>query len=146
MKLDTKSRFPKKVMINNEVHLFPRISPREADEQEALVEWMNLKKIFHFAIPNGGKRTQREGINFKRQGVVAGAPDLMIPLARLGYHGLFIELKRQTGGVVTPPQQKMLAKLTSEGYLAVVCKGSFEAMKVIEEYLKLNKSIESTHL
>ena len=29
----------------------------------------------------------------KRQGVKAGVPDIMLPAARAGYHGLYIELK-----------------------------------------------------
>ena len=66
----------------------------EAQEQETVVQWCEWNRIPVFAIPNGGKRDAAEAAHMKRQGVRAGVPDLCIPLARGGYHGLVIELKR----------------------------------------------------
>jgi len=107
----------------------------EAKEQENLVYYLRLKKIPFFAIPNGGSRNKIEAANLKRQGVVAGVPDMMIPVPNKNYAGLFIEMKRKKGGVVSKYQKEWISRLNSLGYKAVVCKGFEEAKKVIEEYM-----------
>lgn len=71
----------------------------EATEQERVISWCGynadrhpeLKLIYH--IPNGGSRNELEAANLKRQGVKAGVPDLTLPVALNGYHGLYIEMK-----------------------------------------------------
>ena len=71
----------------------------ESGHQEALFEWAayhmdcmpELEYMHH--IPNGGKRDKRTAVALKRQGVKAGVPDICLPVARNGYHGLYIELK-----------------------------------------------------
>ena len=89
--------------------------------------------IVHAA--NGGKRPKRTAAGLKHGGVRKGYPDLIIDIARNGYHGLRIELKTETGGVVSPEQNERLKMLNSEGYLAVVCKGFDEAIKTITDYM-----------
>ena len=107
----------------------------------ALFEWAamttcvmpELGALFH--IPNGGKRGKAEAARFKRMGVKPGVPDMFLPVARGGYHGLFIELKRQDGGRVSIDQQAWLTRLGVNGYCAVVCKGWDEAREMIVKYL-----------
>ena len=53
--------------------------------------------VLLFHIPNGGRRDTAEAANLKKQGVKPGVPDLFLPVARGGYHGLFIEMKRRDG-------------------------------------------------
>ena len=80
----------------------------EATEQERVINWATfyakdfpeLDLLHH--IPNGGSRNQLEAANLKRQGVKAGVPDLCLPVARNGKHGLYVEMKweqnhRETG-------------------------------------------------
>ena len=88
-----------------------------------------------FAIPNGGYRHYRTAAELKEEGVKSGVPDIMLPVARGGYNGLFIEMKRTTGGRVSETQQKFLKSLNDNGYLAVVCKGFEEARETILRYL-----------
>ena len=52
----------------------------------------------------GGKRDAKTATILKRQGVKAGVPDLHLPVARGGYHGLYIELK--VGDNTTTKKQK----------------------------------------
>ena len=94
-----------------------------------------LQLMFHVA--NGGSRHPYEAHNLKEQGVKPGVPDICLPVARGGYHGLYIELKRLKGGRVEECQQWYLANLSRQGYKAVVCKGWEAARDVIEEYLAL---------
>lgn len=111
----------------------------EEQEQALLHQWSlrhpdsRLKLLF--AIPNGGQRNAIVGAKLKATGVKKGVPDLLLPIPNKTHHGLFIELKRVKGGNVSPEQKTWLAKLSEQGYMAVVCKGFDEAKKVIEQYL-----------
>lgn len=116
--------------------------PSESVEQQWLFNWARLSRgkypelnlMYH--IPNGGKRSGvREGAKLKREGVKAGVPDIHLPVARKGFHGLYIELKRRKGGSVKATQKKWLEDLKEQGYYACICRGADEAMKVIENYL-----------
>ena len=107
----------------------------EADEQAAVIRWCELSHIPVFHIPNGGARDVRTGAMLKRQGVRRGVPDLCIPIARGGYHGLYVEMKTKTGKT-TPEQETWLRRLDSEGYRAVVCHGFREAVDEIHDYAK----------
>ena len=114
----------------------------EADEQKLLFQWSEwyagqhpeVRLMFH--IPNGGSRNPIEGKHLKEQGVKAGVPDILLPVARHGAHGLFIEMKRSKGGVLSRFQSEMLTDLMLNGYRCAVCHGYEEAKQVIEEYLK----------
>lgn len=116
-------------------------TPNEDAEQIALMQWAEmqsgkypqLKMLFH--IPNGGKRNPREAARFKQMGVKPGVPDLYLPIKRGEYYGLFVELKRQKGGIVSPYQRYWLQKLRAEGYAAEVCRGCNDAQGVILRYL-----------
>lgn len=59
---------------------------------EQRVKWPELRWMF--AIPNGGGRSMAQGSILKAEGVKAGISDLMLPFARHGYHGFFIEMKK----------------------------------------------------
>lgn len=116
--------------------------PTEAQEQETLFDWARIMEgrypelaLLH-AIPNGGSRHPVEAMHLKAQGVKPGIPDIFLPVARHGYHGLYIEMKRQNGGRVSVEQKKMLTALTEQGYRAVVCEGWEKAKDEIEAYLK----------
>jgi hypothetical protein len=111
--------------------------PTEEMEQLRLVKYLNIRNIPFYAVPNGGRRSMTEGVRLKRQGVSAGVPDVCITLARKPYHGLYIELKRQSGGTVSIPQKEWIERLTVQGYKAAVAKGSDAAIALVEEYLKL---------
>ena len=116
-------------------------TPLESQEQTTLFEWaarMTGKypelALLH-AIPNGGSRNPIEARNLRLQGVRAGIPDICLPCARKGHHGLYIELKRLKGGRVSEEQKKMILALQEQGYKAVVCYGWEEAANVIKEYM-----------
>lgn len=89
-------------MIQNETSAIS--VPTESVEQQCLFRWAafqsgkypELKLLYH--VPNGGSRKKSEAGRFKAEGVKAGVPDLCLPVARGGYHGLYIELKRLKQG------------------------------------------------
>ena len=115
--------------------------PSEEEEQAAVMEWAMLMErqypelalLFH--IPNGADRHPAVAAKLKRQGVKAGVPDLFLPVARGGWHGLFVEMKRQKGGRLSDDQKAWLDALTAEHYLAVRADGAEAACDVIYKYL-----------
>jgi hypothetical protein len=118
----------------------------ESTEQQALFQWSEYNKAKYpelellFHVPNGGKRNVIEAARLKREGVRAGVPDLILPVARGNYHGLFIEMKANKGKA-TQKQNEWIEKLQAQGYLAVVCNGWEEAKALLQNYLhKQNKS------
>jgi len=118
----------------------PNRKQSEATEQETLMQWCSwqqskypeLKLIYH--IPNGGSRNALEAANLKRQGVKAGVPDLCLPVARNGFHGLYIEMKYGKNKT-TEKQEEWLKELAEQGYCTAVCYGAEEAKRVISGYL-----------
>ena len=66
----------------------------------------------------------------KSQGVRKGVPDLLV-IHKNGQ--LYIELKRKKGGNTSTEQKRWIAQLNETGAIAVVCKGSDEAIAVINE-------------
>jgi hypothetical protein len=109
--------------------------PTEDQEQFALVKWLRLKGIPHYHIPNQRQANVAYGVKLKALGVSKGIPDIVIPKARKGHHGLYIELKRTKGGIVSPEQKDWIRILTAEGYLAKIAYGAEDAIKIITEYL-----------
>lgn len=115
--------------------------PSEHAEQCALIKWWSLEckrlgvpENLLFAIPNGGARSAITGATLKAEGVRAGAPDLFLAVSGAGKHGLFIEMKRRRGGVVSAPQKEIKAELERFGYSVEVCCGFDEARAAILEY------------
>ena len=115
----------------------------EHDAQAALIQWARYSEVRYpelrllFAVPNGGPRSRRAGAMLKAEGLRAGVPDLCLPVARRGYHGLFVELKVGRNKP-SDRQREMLDALHEQGYSAVVCYGWEEARDTITEYLEAN--------
>lgn len=111
-------------------------STSEAQEQEAVIQWCDLKRIPVYHIPNGGKRNPREAAHLKRLGVRAGVPDLCIPVARGGYHGLYVEMKAGSNKT-TEKQDGWLRLLSRNGYATAVCWGAEHAIDTISDYMRM---------
>ena len=114
----------------------------EAADQEAIFNWAKMReaiypelKLLHH-IPNGGSRNKIEAANLKRQGVKAGVPDICLPVPRGKYHGLYIELKHGKNKL-SDLQAEWLRGLNEQGYLALCIYGWQDAIRIIENYLKL---------
>lgn len=106
----------------------------EYHEQVAFISWFKVRfpTVLIWANEAGGPKTLLQGIRLKKQGVMAGVPDLFIPLWKT-----FIEMKRTKGGArISPAQQKMANELKSYGYSVHFCFGAQEAIKVCEQTYK----------
>ena len=109
-----------------------------------VVQIMYPELRFLFSIPNGfvGKA---EKAKMKAEGLKPGVPDIMLPIPRAFYHGLFIEMKKpamngEREGQTRPEQKVWLAYLESVGYRTTRCYGFHEARQTLLSYLDLPKS------
>ncbi len=115
----------------------------EESEQAALISWARFNAVLYpdlnllYHVPNGGARDKREGANLKRAGVLAGIPDLVLPVARHGYHHLYIEMKVEPNKP-TKSQMEVMRRLKKNGSFVIVCYGAGEARKVINWYLGMS--------
>lgn len=116
----------------------------EAQHQTAVIKWSQQPRIRQkwpelallFHIPNGGTRDPVEAKHLKQQGVKPGVPDLCLPVARGRYHGLYIEMKTESGR--TSGEQKWWGEhLLAQGFFWEVCHGWESAVRVLEWYLAL---------
>lgn len=115
--------------------------PTEEQEQAAVIEWAmlmskqfpDLEDIFH--IGNGGLRSKSEAVRLKKIGVKPGVSDLFLPAPVGKYHGLWVEMKRQKGGKLSPDQKDWIDRMNRKGYLAVRADGAEEACEIIYKYL-----------
>ena len=118
----------------------PNAAPESA-EQIVFMAWAQLHLQSHpelallHSYPIEGFRYPATANRLRRLGARAGVPDVFLPVARHGYHGLFIELKRTRGGRVTPLQRWWHEQLTAQGYRVVVAHGAGEAIQALESYL-----------
>lgn len=115
--------------------------PSESDEQQWLFEWAKrqekvypgLELMYHIA--NEGKRSAAGGKSLVEQGLKKGVPDICLPVAKGGYHGMYVELKRTKGGRVGEEQEKWLSELKNQGYHTALCRGWEQAKNEIAAYM-----------
>lgn len=97
-------------------------------------QWPELR--FLQGSMNGVRLTIGQAVRAKAAGMKKGVPDIFLPIKRGNYSGLFVELKRVSGGRIEPEQKLWAAMLTSQGYQHHFCKGCDAAWKVITDYLE----------
>lgn len=121
----------------------------EFNIQKQIFEWSNLNikkypelKLLNASL-NGVKLTSKlSAKRAKQSGMKKGFPDLFLPIAKKGFYGLFIELKRDENkalkikkGILSKEQKQWIDDLNKQGYLAIVCYGFDNAKNAIENYL-----------
>lgn len=115
------------------------MAPSEHTEQSRFFAILRRLKHpvapFAFSIPNGFLDTKSKRIRAWKEGVVSGAPDVFIPFPSKGFHGLFIEFKRD-GGRVSKAQTSFLTYAHSVGYKTEVVFSLREALQTLKDYLE----------
>jgi hypothetical protein len=107
--------------------------------QSCCVRWFrmqypDLAEVLR-AIPNGGQRSAITGAMLKGEGVVAGTADLILFVARNGYHSLHIEMKTPVGRQ-SESQRAYERAVTAQGNLYVICRTIEEFITTIKNYLR----------
>lgn len=122
--------------------------PTEHNEQVVLFRWADVMKAKHpelaelFAVPNGARTSMTVAKKLKAEGLKAGVEDVILLVARGGYHGLCIELKRRkpASSNVSADQKEWHKRHMLRGYKVAVCYGAEEAQTVLLEYLAQPKT------
>ena len=114
----------------------------ESQDQKTLIRWwsvvcsdFNLPESVLMACPAQASRTPQGWSRIKSEGYRTGTPDLFLAVPRK-QPGLFIEMKRATGGVLSESQREMIFTLQSQGYATAVACGFEQAKLAVLEYLK----------
>ena len=120
----------------------------ETKIQHTCVEWFRDtfpkadRLLLSFA--NGGRRDKKSASMRKYEGVVAGAPDLILIYPSGGKATLCIEMKVpkakgvRSAGRLADEQQAMRDQLVAHGSVYVVCHGLIEFITSVCTYLKLD--------
>lgn len=113
------------------------MTPTEAEEQIKLVQWLRLKNLPHFRVPNETytKSWRQKNMN-KALGVSKGVPDIFVIV---GGKLIAIEMKRVKGSVTSQEQKMWIARLNNAGTPAYIAKGCKEAIAIIELMLQSKK-------
>lgn len=121
----------------------------EHEHQVALIHWARKVPIgqasdvmpgarvadYLLAIPNGGKRSSaREGARLKAEGVKPGVSDLLLPLRRGGFAGLWLEMKAP-GKKPSADQAEWIERMNRAGYFATWADDWQKAAQIITGYL-----------
>lgn len=110
------------------------VIPTESQEQIAFVNWFRSQfpRVLIFAVPNGahlaggGGQRAAKMARMKAEGLVNGIPDLCVPEWRL-----WIEMKRQRGGRVSPDQRDVHDYLRGIGHEVIVGRGWEDARDAV---------------
>lgn len=123
---------------------WPRLPISEHDHQVELFAWAAREThrwpelALLFAIPNFhgrlGRLTAKQGAYLRDEGRKPGVPDMLLPVARGVFHGLFIELKR-IGGKPNDAQLEWRAQLRAQHYRAEIVEGWHAARDLLIRYL-----------
>lgn len=115
--------------------------PTESQVQGAFFQWARNYGVLEFPelewlyhIPNGGARDKVTAAILKRQGVKRGIWDTNLPVARKGFHGLWIEIKKP-GEKLSQDQEEFGEFVVSEGYAAHVVDDWQVAINIVRDYL-----------
>lgn len=93
---------------------------------EAVMPWA---EVHH--SPNGGKRSEIEGAQFKRMGTKAGRPDIEIGLPE--GRTIFMEVKTQVGDL-SKEQRECIARLKRLGFAVGVVRSIDEARSFLRNH------------
>jgi hypothetical protein len=117
--------------------------------QAAFFKWCGVMERQHpelalmHSIPNGAHKSHASRYVFKLTGLKPGVPDVSFPVARCGFHGMYIEFKSKTGRI-SPEQKWWTERLTAEGYLVLTCRDWEIAAGHVQAYLNGTYAIRST--
>lgn len=102
--------------------------PTEHEEQARFVWLFTLKfpGVRILAIPNGSYKGKMARRKFSAEGLRPGVPDLFVP-----EWTLWVEMKRQKGGVLSPHQKDWLKYLEQIGHRTIVARGCDDAFDQI---------------
>lgn len=108
------------------------LMPSESSEQQALVDALRLLGVGCFAVPNGavlgGRNRFAQLAKLKREGLLSGAPDLVLMDRLPDGRPVVVEMKRRKGGVTSDAQRAVLLQLVEHDWAVVLARGASDAL------------------
>lgn len=116
---------------------------RQSKEHSEQTRFVMRVRAFHpevlcFAVPNGASVSAAQRLRLVHEGMMAGAPDLMLFCA--GLPTLAIEMKVDTGKA-SAEQLAVHEALHTRGVTVRICHGADEAYKAMMEWLNSKEGI-----
>ena len=112
----------------------------EHQVQKAIAQYLDMRKVCWFAVPNGGQRNKIVAAKLKSEGVKAGVPDICVIHDGMAF---FFEVKKpktanSSKGTLSKPQKEFIAKIEEAGgEVAVV----YSVADVIEQCIEWNINV-----
>lgn len=118
--------------------------------QSKFIEWCRLYQdkypplaLVH-SIPNGSFKSGSARGLFKATGLLAGIPDICIPLARQGFNAFYIEFKSRKKGAKLSDNQKVIhGQLRAERNKVEVFSSSYDAALAVCYYLNIETGVKA---
>ena len=115
----------------------------EHEVQKAICQYLDMRQVCYWAVPNGGNRSKREASRLKAEGVKAGVPDITIVNDGI-YYGLEVKKPKTTSakGRLSKVQKRFHKKIEEAGgYVEVV----YSLEDVIELINRLMISVDKEY-
>ena len=92
------------------------MNSEEHEIQKAICEYLDMRNICYWAVPNGGLRSKAEAGRLKKEGVKSGVPDLCLIYDGL-YFGLEVKkpMTNTRKGYLSKNQKAMHDKIEDAG-------------------------------
>ena len=118
---------------------------RQSKEHSEQTRFVMKVRAFHpdvlcFAVPNGASVSAAQRLRLTHEGMMAGAPDLLLFYA--GLPPLAIEMKTDTGKV-SKEQLSMHQALRDRGVVVQICRSTEEAYNAMTAWLNINTTTNS---
>ena len=111
----------------------PKMRNEEHEVQKAICNYLDIRRMCYFAVPNGGKRNKIEAKKFRAEGVKSGVPDICFVWEGMSY---FLEVKKPKTltpkGRLSKNQKEFIAKLEDNGAEVAVV---YSVADVIEAFI-----------
>ena len=102
----------------------------EHDIQKAITNYLDLKGVCYFAVPNGGHRHMLVAKKLKAEGVKAGVPDLAI-VHNGKYYGIEVKAPK---GRLSENQKLMITLLENNGASVGIVRGIPDTAELLKEW------------
>ena len=104
----------------------------ESDVQTACLQYLRLRRIFHWRQNSGAFKTQS---GWFKCCSIKGVSDILgiLPDGRF----LAVECKRENGGVVSPEQKEFLLNINANGGVGIVVRSGDELARQLKERCSL---------
>lgn len=118
---------------------------RQSKEHSEQTRFVMKVRAFHpavlcFAVPNGASVSAAQRLRLTHEGMMPGAPDLMLFAA--GLPPLAVEMKTDTGKT-SKEQLSMHQALRDRGAVVQLCRSAEEAYNAMTAWLNINHTTDS---